>query len=53
MAIVSILLSVVAFGCTVIGFLTTPFPVVGMVFSFGAAAIALLPRHKELSAAKG
>ena len=41
MAIVSILLSVVAFGCTVIGFFTTPIPVVGLVFSFGAAAIAL------------
>jgi len=41
MALVSILLAVVAFGCTVIGFLTTPIPVVGVVFSFGAAAIAL------------
>jgi hypothetical protein len=41
MALVSILLAVLAFGCTVIGFLTTPIPVVGVVFSFGAAAIAL------------
>jgi hypothetical protein len=41
MAIVSILLAVVAFICTLIGFLTTPIPVVGVVFSFGAAAIAL------------
>jgi hypothetical protein len=41
MALVSILLAVVAFGCTVLGFLTTPIPVVGTVFSFGAAAVAL------------
>jgi hypothetical protein len=41
MALVSILLAVLAFGCTVIGFLTTPIPVVGLVFSFGAATIAL------------
>jgi ABC-type Na+ efflux pump permease subunit len=41
MALLSILLAVVAFGCTIIGFLTTPIPVVGLVFSFGAAAIAL------------
>jgi hypothetical protein len=41
MALVSILLAVLAFVCTIIGFLTTPIPVVGVVFSFGAAAIAL------------
>lgn len=41
MALVSILLSVVAFICTAIGFLTTPIPVVGTLFSFGAAALAL------------
>jgi hypothetical protein len=41
MALASILLAVLAFGCTLIGFLTTPIPVVGVVFSFGAAAIAL------------
>jgi hypothetical protein len=42
MALVSILLSVVALLCTAIGFFTTPIPVLGTVFSFGAAAIALL-----------
>jgi hypothetical protein len=41
MAIVSILLSVVALICTAVGFFTTPIPVLGTVFSFGAAAIAL------------
>lgn len=41
MALVSILLSVVALICTAVGFLTTPLPVVGVVFSFGAAAIAV------------
>jgi hypothetical protein len=41
MALVSIVLSVVALVCTLIGFLTTPVPVLGLVFSFGAAAIAL------------
>jgi hypothetical protein len=41
MALVSILLAVLAFVCTLIGFLTTPIPVVGVMFSFGAAAIAL------------
>jgi hypothetical protein len=41
MALLSIVLSVVALVCTLIGFLTTPIPVLGMVFSFGAAAIAL------------
>jgi len=40
MALVSILLSVVALICTAVGFLTTPIPVLGVVFSFGAAAIA-------------
>jgi hypothetical protein len=55
MAIVSILLAVVAFICTLIGFLTTPIPVVGVVFSFGAAAIALggmLLGGRAISAAK-
>lgn len=42
MALVSILLSVVALICTAIGFFTTPIPVVGTLFSFGAAAVALL-----------
>lgn len=42
MALVSILLSVVALLCTAIGFFTTPIPVLGTLFSFGAAAIALL-----------
>jgi hypothetical protein len=41
MALVSILLAVVAFVCTLLGFVTTPIPVIGLVFSFGAAAIAL------------
>jgi len=41
MAILSILLSVLAAVCTLIGFLTTPIPVVGAVFSFGAAGVAL------------
>ena len=41
MALVSILLSVVALICTAVGFLTTPIPVLGVVFSFGAAAIAI------------
>jgi hypothetical protein len=41
MALLSILLAVLAFICTLLGFLTTPIPVVGLVFSFGAAAIAL------------
>jgi hypothetical protein len=55
MAIVSILLAVVAFVCTLIGFLTTPIPVLGVVFSFGAAAIALagmLVGGRAISAAK-
>jgi hypothetical protein len=42
MALVSILLSVVALLCTAAGFFTTPIPVLGTLFSFGAAAIALL-----------
>ena len=42
MALVSILLSVVALVCTAIGFFTTPIPVLGTLFSFGAAAIAIL-----------
>ena len=42
MALMSILLSVVALICTAIGFFTTPIPVVGTLFSFGAAALALL-----------
>jgi hypothetical protein len=41
MALVSILLSVVALLCTAIGFFTTPIPVLGALFSFGAAAIAI------------
>jgi pyruvate/2-oxoglutarate dehydrogenase complex dihydrolipoamide acyltransferase (E2) component len=41
MALVSILLSVIALLCTAIGFFTTPIPVLGTVFSFGAAAIAI------------
>jgi hypothetical protein len=41
MALVSILMAVLAFVCTLIGFVTTPIPVLGLVFSFGAAAIAL------------
>lgn len=41
MALVSILLSVVALICTAVGFLTTPIPVLGVLFSFGAAAIAV------------
>jgi hypothetical protein len=41
MALVSILLSVVAMLCTAVGFFTTPIPVLGTLFSFGAAAIAL------------
>jgi hypothetical protein len=41
MALVSILLAVLAFVCTLLGFVTTPIPVLGLVFSFGAAAIAL------------
>lgn len=55
MAIVSILLAVVAFVCTLVGFLTTPIPVLGVVFSFGAAAIALggmLLGGRAISAAK-
>lgn len=55
MSLVSILLAVVAFICTLIGFLTTPIPVVGLVFSFGAAAVALggiLLGGKAISAAK-
>jgi hypothetical protein len=42
MALVSILLSVVALLCTAVGFFTTPIPVLGTLFSFGAAALALL-----------
>lgn len=42
MALVSILLSVVALVCTAIGFFTTPIPVLGALFSFGGAAIAVL-----------
>jgi hypothetical protein len=42
MALVSILFAVAAFVGTVIGFLTTPIPVVGLVFSFGAAGTALV-----------
>lgn len=42
MALISILLSVVALLCTAIGFFTTPIPVLGTLFSFGAAAIAIL-----------
>lgn len=42
MALMSILLSVVALLCTAIGFFTTPIPVLGTLFSFGAAALALL-----------
>jgi hypothetical protein len=42
MALVSILLSVVALLCTAIGFFTTPIPVLGTLFSFGAAALAIL-----------
>jgi hypothetical protein len=41
MALVSILLAVVAFVCTLLGFVTTPIPVIGLLFSFGAAAVAL------------
>lgn len=41
MALTSILLSVLALICTAVGFLTTPIPVLGVVFSFGAAAIAV------------
>ena len=41
MALISILLSVVALLCTAVGFFTTPIPVVGTLFSFGAAAIAI------------
>jgi len=41
MSLLSILLSVVAVLCTVLGFLTTPVPVLGAVLSFGAAALAL------------
>jgi uncharacterized membrane protein YqaE (UPF0057 family) len=41
MALVSILLAVLAFICTLAGFLTTPIPVLGAVLSFAAAAIAL------------
>jgi len=41
MALVSILLSVLALICTAVGVLTTPIPVLGVVFSFGAAGIAL------------
>lgn len=41
MALVSILLAVVALLCTAVGFFTTPIPVIGTLFSFGAAAIAL------------
>jgi hypothetical protein len=55
MAIVSILLAVVAFVGTLIGFLTTPIPVVGVVFSFGAAAVALggiILGGRAISAAK-
>jgi hypothetical protein len=42
MALVSILLSVVALLCTAVGFFTTPIPVVGTLFSFGAAATAIV-----------
>ncbi|MET0385044.1 MAG: hypothetical protein ABW321_03750 [Polyangiales bacterium] len=55
MALLSILLSVVAVVCTLAGFLTTPIPVLGLVFSFGAAAIALggiMLGGKAVSAAK-
>lgn len=41
MALISILLSVVALLCTAVGFFTTPIPVLGTLFSFGAAAIAI------------
>jgi hypothetical protein len=41
MALVSILLAVVAFVGTLIGFLTTPIPVLGAVVSFAAAGTAL------------
>jgi hypothetical protein len=41
MAIGSILLAVLAFIATVVGFLLTPIPVLGAVVSFGAAALAL------------
>jgi hypothetical protein len=55
MALVSILLAVTAFVCTVIGFLTTPIPVLGTLFSFGAAGVALggaLLGGKAVTAAK-
>lgn len=55
MALVSILLAVAAFICTLIGFLTTPIPVLGAAFSFGAAAVALggiVLGGKSISAAK-
>ena len=42
MALISILLSVVALLCTAVGFFTTPIPVLGTLFSFGAAAIAIV-----------
>jgi hypothetical protein len=41
MTAASIVLSVAAFVCLGIGFLTTPIPVVGTVFSFAAPALAL------------
>jgi hypothetical protein len=55
MALVSILLAVVAFVCTLLGFVTTPIPVIGLLFSFGAAAVALggaMLGGKAISAAK-
>ena len=42
MVLASILLAVLAFVAAVIGFLTTPIPVVGLLFSFGAAGLALV-----------
>jgi len=55
MALTSILLSVLAVICMLAGFLLTPIPVVGALFSFGAAAIALtgiLLGGKAISQAK-
>jgi hypothetical protein len=55
MALVSILLAVLAFICTLAGFLTTPIPILGAVLSFGAAGIALtgiIIAGRAVSAAK-
>jgi hypothetical protein len=55
MALISILLSVLAVICMLAGFLLTPIPVVGALFSFGAAAAALagiLLGGKAISQAK-